>query len=70
MSDSNVVDFTGMTKLDIPVDRVLENSKGELQGVVLMGYDNNGDVDFASNYADQAKVLLLIERCKQILLTQ
>jgi hypothetical protein len=64
-----VILFTGITKLDLPPDRVLENNMGnDLEGVVIMGYTKDGEELFASSYADGGTVLWLIERCKLRLL--
>ncbi len=65
---SNVVSIGGITKLDLPPDRVLEATKGELEGIVILGYDKDGNEYFASSYADGGDVLWLLERCKQELL--
>jgi len=53
-----------ITKLDIPVDKVLEGAKGQLEGIVIMGYDHDGNQYFASSYADGGTVLWLMEQCK------
>jgi hypothetical protein len=63
-----VIEFTGITRLDLPADRVLENNKGQLEGVVILGYDKEGNEFFASSYADSGTVLWLLERCKKQLL--
>ena len=63
-----VVNFTGITKLDLPPDRILDQAKGELDGVVIIGYDKDGNEYFASSYADGGTVLWLMERCKTKLL--
>ena len=65
---SNVIPFTGITKLDLDPDIVLENNKGKLEGVVILGYDKEGNEYFASTYADGGDVLWLLERCKLNLL--
>jgi len=65
---SKVIPFTGITKLDIDPDAVLENNKGKLEGVVIMGWDNDGNEIFASSYADGGTVLWLVERLKKRLL--
>jgi hypothetical protein len=65
---SNVILFNGITKLDLDPDMVLENSKGKLEGVILLGYDKDGEEYFASTYADGGEVLWLIERMKLRLL--
>ena len=66
----NVVDFDGITKLDIPPDRILEGAKGKLQSVAIVGYDEDGEEYFASSQADGGEVLWLLERCKLNLLRQ
>jgi len=65
---SNVILFNGITKLNLDPDLVLENTKGKLEGVVLLGYDKNGEEYFASTYADGGDVLWLLERMKMHLL--
>ena len=63
-----VIPIGGITKLDLPVDKVLEAAKGELEGAVIMGYTKDGDLYFASTYADGGEVLWLLENCKKKLL--
>lgn len=65
---SNVVNFTGITKLDLPPDRILEQAQGTLEGVVILGYTKDGREYFASSYADGGDVLWLLERLKKQLL--
>lgn len=65
---SKVIQFTGVTKLDLDPDTVLENNKGCLEGVVIMGWDKDGNEVFASSYADVGMVLWLAERMKKRLL--
>lgn len=64
----NVVTFRGITKLDLPPDRILEDALGKLEGVVILGYTKEGDEFFASSYADGGNVLWLLERLKKQLL--
>ena len=64
----NVVDFGGITKLDLNPDRVLEGAKGQLECVVILGYTNDGVEYFASSKADGGETLWLLERCKKQLL--
>lgn len=68
MSDNTVVEFTGITKLKMPVDRVLESAKGELEEVIIIGYDKDGEEYFASTYSDGGILLWLLERAKKQLL--
>ena len=65
---SKVIPFTGITRLDISPDRVLQGAVGKLEGVVIMGWDTEGNEYFASSYADGGTVLWLAERMKKMLL--
>lgn len=65
---TNIIQFRGITRLDLDPDTVLENNKGKLKGVVICGYDNEGNEYFASTYADGGDVLWLLERMKLRLL--
>lgn len=67
MSDK-VIPLNNVTRLDIPVDRVLESAKGELKSVVILGYDKDDEEYFASSIADGADVLWLLRRCELELL--
>ena len=64
----NVIELPVITRLDSPADSVLENNMGALNDVVLIGYDKDGEFFFASNKADGAEVLWLLEKAKQELL--
>ena len=65
---SNVIPLNNVTRLDLPPDRVLDGAKGQLEGLVILGYDKDGEQYFASTYADGGDVLWLLEKCKQALL--
>ena len=67
MSD-NVIPLGGVTKLDLPADRILEGNIGEFESVVIMGWNHEGKEVFASSLADGGDVLWLMERMKKILL--
>ena len=64
----NVVDFNGITKLDLDPERVLAKAAGKLQSVVIIGETKDGDEYFASSVADGGSVLWMIERAKLKLL--
>lgn len=66
---SKVTLFNGITRLDLPPDRILEGAIGKLDSVVLLGYDKDGEEYFASSIADGSDVVWLIERAKLELLT-
>lgn len=65
---TNIVNFPGVTCLDMPADQVLENAIGKLERVVVIGYTPDGDEYFASSIADGGEVVWLIERMKLQLL--
>lgn len=69
MPKDNIVNLPCITRFDIPPDRVLEGAIGQMEGVVILGYDRDGYEYFASSYADGGDVLWLLERCKQALLS-
>lgn len=52
-----VVLFPGITKLDLPPDRLLERAIGELDEVIIIGYDKDGDFYFASSKASGPEAL-------------
>ena len=56
-----VVSFDGLTKAFIPADNILENNKGKMDGVVLIGYNEEGDFVFGSSWAELDRVLLLLK---------
>lgn len=64
-----LVIWHGVTTLDLPPDRILEQTIGKgLTGVVIMGYDADGMEFFSSSYADGGTVLWLMEKLKLKLL--
>jgi len=67
---AQVIRWHGITRHDIPVERILEAAGGaDLRVAVVIGYDAEGDEYFASSIADGADVIWLLERCKLQLLT-
>ena len=68
MNGKNIIRFPGVTRLDIDPDQVLQEAIGKLKGVVLAGFDENGEHYFASSYADGGDALWLLEMCKKRLL--
>lgn len=65
-----VIPLNNVTYLDLPPDRILEQAKGKLKSIVILGYEEGkGEVEyFASSIADGGGVLWLLERCKKQLL--
>jgi len=64
----DVVILDCITTLDLPADRILENTIGMLDKVVILGYDKDGREYFASSIADGGEVIWLIEKMKKKLL--
>lgn len=60
----NIVNFPGYTSLDIDPDRVLDGAKGELEQVMVLGYDQSGDLYVSSSTADVGILLRLVETFK------
>lgn len=64
-----VVEPSFITTLDIPVERILRKAQDAgLTTVVVMGWDAEGDLYFASSVSDGGEVLWLMEKCKKDLL--
>lgn len=61
---SNVVSFRGVTKLDLDPDTVLENSKGQVDNFIILGYDKEGDFWFSSTMGSGGDVMWLMEVAK------
>lgn len=65
----DVVNFNGVTTLDLDANRTLENLKNEdLEGFIIAGYTKGGEEFFSSTYADASRCLWLTERFKKALL--
>ena len=63
----DVVYDTGIiTKLDLPPERMLKHTleKGNLESVVILGWQDDGEPYFASSIADAAEVVFLMELYK------
>lgn len=65
---ARIIPLGCVTRLDIPVDRVLDQAKNQMRDVVLMGWDKDGGLYFASTFADGGEVLWLMEKCKEALM--
>lgn len=58
----NVLPFVGITRIDGEADNVLRHALGELDNVVIVGYDKDGNEFYASNIADGANALWHLQR--------
>lgn len=69
MSDDKVIPLGNITRLDLPTDRVLDGAKGSCtDGVLVIGFDDDGEFYFASSIADGGTVIWLLEQAKKKLL--
>jgi hypothetical protein len=69
MSGARIIPLGNITRLDLPAERVLEAAKEHLEHVVLMGWDKEGKLYFASTFSDGGDVLWIVEQCKRNLLS-
>lgn len=65
--NGNVIPLGGVTRLDLPADRILEGAIGKLDAVLVIGYDESGRFYFASSLADGGDALWLVEQFKRAL---
>lgn len=66
---SKVVPIGGITRLDLPTERVLEACKEHCSdGVLIVGFDDDGELYFASSLADGGTIMWLLELTKKRLL--
>jgi hypothetical protein len=65
---SEVIQFPGITRLDLAPDLVLQGAIGKLENVVIAGYDKDGGEYFAASQGSNAETLFLLERFKKMLL--
>ncbi|KKL84521.1 hypothetical protein LCGC14_1963870 [marine sediment metagenome] len=66
----NIITLGNITRLDLPTDRILEEAKLRVKdgGVVVLGWDADEELYFASSIADGGEVLWLLEKAKKKLL--
>jgi hypothetical protein len=66
---AEVVPFTGITKLDMPAEIILQKAiEAGLTDVIIAGYDKDGELYIASSVADGGDALWLAELFKKRLL--
>lgn len=66
----DVIDFDGITSLDINPDKVLESAKELLDMTLVIGYDKEDRLYVASSTSQLGELVLVLERAKQFLLEQ
>lgn len=67
-AEGNVEPLGVVTRLDLDPGRVLAMAEDQLEGVVVIGFDKEGEFYFASSYADGGDVIYLLEMAKKRLL--
>lgn len=66
---SNVIPLGNITSFRLPTNRVLDAVKGRCSaGVVVIGFDDDGEFYFASSIPDGGEVIWLLEMAKKKLL--
>lgn len=65
---ADVITFPGITKLGTDPDLILEQALGQLESVVVCGFDKDGNQYFGSSVADGANALWHLERAKHALM--
>lgn len=63
-SSNNIVRFTGLTKLDLEPDTILQKAIGELKEVLIIGTTLDGNQYLASSSADAKNMIWHIETAK------
>lgn len=65
----DVIELDVITRLDVPVSRVIETaSSSNLESVFIAGCDEGGNYFFASSMANGAEAVWLLEMAKKRLL--
>lgn len=59
-----IIPIGNLTRMDGDPDRILKAAMGKLDGVVISGFDHDGNLWAASSYADGGNVMWLLEACK------
>lgn len=64
-----VVDLDVVTSLDIPVERILRRAtEADLDTAIVIGWDKEGELYFATSVSSGPEVLWLLEKTKANLL--
>lgn len=64
----NIVQFTGITKLPLDPDLLLEEAIGKLDEVVIIGFDKDGNEYVALSNPDAGDAIYHCERLKHKLM--
>lgn len=66
--DKNLKLFPGITTLDHDPDVMLRLAVGQLTEVVIIGYDEAGELFISASKADGGDILWLLEQAKRALM--
>ena len=62
---AEILKWDGITKLDLPVDTVLDAAKdAKLKSVFIAGYEKDGTLYLASTIADGAELNWMLDKAK------
>lgn len=65
----SVVNFTGVTRLDLPPNKILQEAiDANLESVFVIGYTSSEELYMSSSKADGGELLWIIERAKHHLM--
>lgn len=64
----NVVDIGCVTTLDIDPNKVLKGAEDQLESGIVVGWDRDGELYFASSIGNERDVLWMLEMAKARLL--
>ncbi len=66
----DLLKFDGITKAPMDPDVVLEEAKGELNYVLVIGIHADGSYYFASSESECPEALWVMEKCKAFMLEE
>ena len=64
----NVIDLPVISTLNSDPDRILERAKGQLENVMVLGWNKDGDFFFGSSIANGPECLWLLELARKRLM--
>lgn len=64
----NVVELNTITTLDIPAQRIIDALPDDMEDIVIVGYDSDGELILASNKASGGDVLWLIKSAEKLMM--
>ena len=59
---AKILEWRGLTKLPTPPDQVLDGAKGKLDEVLILGWQEDGELWASSSQSNLDRALFLIEQ--------